>query len=220
MSQRDKILLAVVAAVVVLAGGWMLVAKPKREDARVVDAQIETAQTELAGVSSKAAQYRAARRSLQRHPEAFTKAGRALPNRAAMPDLLRTLTKTARGTGVKIKSLTTGDGAGDETTPGISTVGLNLTFTGQFLELQRYLSRLQRFVEVSQKDVDANGRLVSLDGVSLAPGDAASGALTAEVTATVYVMQPGALTPGAAAPATGATGPAAPTSTAPAGGAQ
>ena len=143
-------------------------------------------------------------------------------NRVSMPELLRTLTRTARGTGVTIGDLTVAGGSDSSTgsassaTPGISSVGLQLSFNGDFLALHRYLERLQRFVQVSSKDVAARGRLVSLDNVQLSQGD---GGLSAKVGATVYVLQPGSLTPGAsttaapaatAAPATPGAAPASP----------
>ncbi len=202
MTQRDRLLVVVVAALAVFGVGWFGVVSPKRDEAAKLDTQIQAAQSELAGASTRAAEYRAARKRLQRNPEAFEKAGKALPNRVAMPDLLRTLTRTAKGTGVKMSDIKTS--AGSEATPGISSVGLDLSFTGDFLALQRYLGRLQRFVGVSSDKVDAKGRLVALKSLKLAPGDKGGG-LMANVTATVYILQPGSLAPGAQAAATSAT---------------
>ncbi|HEY3020402.1 MAG TPA: type II secretion system protein GspM [Solirubrobacteraceae bacterium] len=210
MTQRDKILIVLAAAIAVLAGGWFFIAQPKRGDSRALDAQLTAARTELAGTASRAAQYRAARAALLKHPEVFTKAGRALPSRVAMPDLLRALTRTARGTGVSVNELTTG--AGTSSTPGIGSVNLELGFGGNFLSLQRYLARLQRFVEVSSKDVAARGRLVSLDSVHLSAGEEKKG-LSAKVSATVYVLQPGALSVGATPAAATTAAPAAASAT-------
>ena len=205
--QRDKILVAVALVGVVFAGSWMFLVKPKREDARQLDQQIAAARSDLAGASARAAQYTAARDRLRKHPEAFEKSARALPNRVSMPEILRTLTKTARGTGVTMGELTTGgDSSGAATTPGISGVSLQMNFSGDFLALRRYLERLQRFVNVSKDDVAARGRLVALNTVSLKPVD---NALTAQVSATVYTLQPGALTTSAPASTAGTAGAAA-----------
>jgi len=206
VTQRDKLLVTLAAVVGVLAAGWFLVVAPKRQDARRLDEQIATARTQLAGTAGRAAQYRAARDDLRKHPEAFRRAGRALPNRASMPELLRTLTATTQGTGVTLGDLTTGGAAGGAgattSTPGIGSVGLQLSFTGNFLSLQRYLGRLERFVNVSRDDVDAKGRLLALNSVQLTPGEDSK--LSAKVSATVYVLQPGGLA--ATAPATTAPG--------------
>jgi Tfp pilus assembly protein PilO len=206
VKQRDKLLISVIAVVGVLAAGWLTMLAPKRQDARDLDAQIVTAQSQLAGVSARAAQYRAARQSLLKHPEAFRRAGRALPTRAATPDLLRALTRTARGTGVKIGDFSTSAGSADATgqAAGIGSVGLSLSFDGDFLALQRYLARLQRFVAVSRKEVDAKGRLIALNSVQLSRGNKT---LTAKVAATVYVLQPGGLTATAAPASTTAPAP-------------
>jgi Tfp pilus assembly protein PilO len=218
VSPRDRLLLIVGVVAVSFAAGWFVVIQPKRNEARDIDTQILAARTQLAGTAGMAAQYRASRDSLRKHPEVFVRAGTALPSRVAMPDLLRTLTKTARGTGVKMGELSVGAGAAS-TTPGIGSVPLTLAFNGDFLALQRYLGRLQRFVAVSKKDVEARGRLVSLDSVDLTPDT--NGKLGAKVSATVYVMQPGALSATSSAPAAGATaGTPAPASTPTAGGSQ
>jgi len=216
--QRDKILLAVAVIGVVLAGSWFFMAAPKREDARKIDAQIASARSDLAGASARAAQYKAAQDRLRKHPEVFEKSAKALPNRVSMPEFLRTLTKTARGTGVTLGELSTGsaDGSSSAAMPGINSVGLSLTFSGDFLALRRYLERLQRFVNVSKDDVAARGRLVALNQVHLKPAD--GGDLNASVTATVYTLQPGALAAGATATSgtTGTTGTPAPAAGAPA----
>ena len=218
MKSRDRLLLIAALVLVTVGGSWVFIVSPKRTQARDVDTQIAAARAQLAGTAGTAAQYRASRDALRKNPQAFVNAGRALPNRAAMPSLLRTLTANAGGTGVKMGELTVGTG-GTTATPGIGSVPLTLTFTGDFLSLQRYLARLQRFVAVKKKDVEAKGRLVSLDSVELTPGD--SGKLAAKVSATVYVMQPEALSATTSAPATGATaGTPAPASTPTAGGSQ
>ena len=204
MSQRDKIIVAVGVTLAAIVGGWFMMAKPKRADMRTLDTQIEAQRGELAGVSAKAAQYRAARDSLRKNPQAFRQSAKALPNRIAMSELLRTLSRTAKTTGVTMADLSTA--AGSSSTPGINSVDLSLNFNGSFLELQRFLGKLQRLVKVSKQRVAAKGRLLALNGISLTHGDEG---LSAKVTATVYILQPGALTVGStptgAAPAAGAT---------------
>jgi Tfp pilus assembly protein PilO len=201
VSNRDKTILSVAVVVIALAVSWFTVAAPKRDEMTKLDAQVTAKQAEVDGASGRAAQYRAARDELRRNPQAFAQAGRALPNRVQMPDILRTLTRTADNSGVEMGSLTTS--AGDAAaTPGINAVKLNVDFAGEFLDLQRFMARLQRMVDVSSKDVAAKGRLMALNSVSLAP---AEGGLTAQVDATVYVLAPGALNATAAAPVTPTT---------------
>jgi Tfp pilus assembly protein PilO len=210
VSVRDKSLLAVVAIIAAFGAGWFMIGKPKRAEISQLDQQIAAKQTEVDGVAARAAQYRAARDQLRKDPSVFAKAGRALPNRVQMPALLRTLTRTARDSGVEMADLTTG--AGSSATAGINAVNLSLSFNGEFLDLQAFLKRLQKMVDVSSKNVAAKGRLLALNKVQLAPADTTNGgsALSAKVDATVYVLQPGALsapaatatTPGAATPAT------------------
>jgi Tfp pilus assembly protein PilO len=208
VSQRDKILVALATTVVALVGGWFFLAKPKRADMRALDAQITAQRSQLAGASATAAQYRAARDQLRRNPQAFRQANKALPNRVAMSDLLRTLTRTADRAGVTMSDVTTS--AGTATTPGISGVNLSLNFTGSFLELQRFFAQLQKFVKVSSQKVAAKGRLLALDDLSL---NADAGTLKAKVNATAYILQPGALATGATATTATATPATTPTTT-------
>lgn len=218
MKSRDRLMLIGAVVLATIAGSWLFIVSPKRTQARDVDTQIAAARAQLAGTAGTAAQYRASRDALRKNPQAFVNAGRALPSRAAMPSLLRTLTNTSDGTGVRMGELSVGSGE-TTATPGIGSVPLTLAFTGDFLQLQRYLGRLQRFVAVKKKDVQAKGRLVSLDSVELTPAD--GGKLAAKVTATVYVMQPEALSATTSAPAPGApAGTPAPASTPTAGGSQ
>jgi Tfp pilus assembly protein PilO len=208
VSQRDKILVAVATTAVALVGGWFFLAKPKRADMRALDTQITAQRTELAGASARAAQYRAARDQLRRNPQAFRQANKALPNRVAMSDLLRTLARTADRTGVTMADVTTSAGAA--TTPGITGVNLALNFTGSFLELQRFFAQLQKFVKVSSQRVAAKGRLLALNDLSLTAGESS---LSAKVNATAYILQPGALATGAATTTAPATPAATPTTT-------
>ena len=204
MSQRDRIIVAAVAIVAAVGGGWFLMAKPKRAEMRQLDAQITAKRAELAGAAATAARYRAARDELRRNPQAFREAGKALPNRIAMSELLRTLDKSAGDVGVEMSSLNTAPGSGS--TPGISSVDLALEFDGSFLALQRFLGKMQKLVKVSRDRVAAKGRLLALNSVQLGAVGGDESGLKAKVSATAYILQPGALTATPAAPgATGAT---------------
>lgn len=223
MTKRDRMLLVVIAVVGVLAAAFFLVVKPKRAELRALDAQVVAAQTRLSTAQGTIAQEQSARDQLAKDMRGLLAASRAVPTTVAMPELLQQL-QAAAGTSVQMTSLTasnaaspsapttgastTPGAAGGSSTPGVSSQSLDLQFSGGFLSLQRFLDHLQHFVDVSRQRVTATGRLMSLDKVSLAAGKSGPG-LTAQVTATIYTLNPSVLNGGAVTPAAPGT-PAAP----------
>lgn len=229
MTKRDQVMLSVVGALVVLAAGWFLLAAPKRAEQRSLDTQLAAAQAQYDQLAAQVAQYRTAREELRRSARSLVKAGRALPTAVAMPAVLRQLERTARESSVQMSTLTTtGQPSGVTTLPGVNKLDLDLVFQGRFVELQRFLANLQRFVRVSSDQVSSTGRLLTLNSLKLAPGTAGLPRLDATVSASIYVLQPQALlsgqgatgttpaSPGVAAPGVTAPATAAPATSAPA----
>jgi hypothetical protein len=69
--------------------------------------------------------------------------------------------------------------------PAPTSVSVELTFEGRYLALERFFRRLDRFVAVSGDELDATGRLLAVDGMSLASEE---GKVTASVDAQVFVL--------------------------------
>jgi hypothetical protein len=53
--------------------------------------------------------------------------------------------------------------------------------------MQRFLARVDRFVEVRGKDVKVSGRLLTVDGISLATGTDGATTVKATIAATAYL---------------------------------
>jgi Tfp pilus assembly protein PilO len=70
---------------------------------------------------------------------------------------------------------------------GLSVLPLKITFQGSFFKLERFLNRVHRFAKVGGERVDIHGRLLTIEGVSLAPGTAGLPQLKAEISAQAYV---------------------------------
>ena len=60
MTGRDRIVLMCIVVLVVIAGGWMLVVSPKRDEAKKVEGQVSAAQSELSAAESTLADARSA----------------------------------------------------------------------------------------------------------------------------------------------------------------
>jgi Tfp pilus assembly protein PilO len=111
-------------------------------------------------------------------------------------------------------------------TAGLATLPFTFTFEGSYLDMQRFVARVNRFVAVDGRDLTVTGRLLSVDGVSLTPSPDAPSQVKATIAATAYIAPQtgaGSATGADAGTGTGTTGsgttPAPGTATAPAAGA-
>ena len=95
---------------------------------------------------------------------------------------------------------------------GFPTMPFSFVFSGTFFDMERFLGDVQKFVRVNGKQVDADGRLLSVDGFALAAGPGGFPNVKANVVATAYLRTdaddspPTAPTAGAATGAAGSTG--------------
>ena len=131
-------------------------------------------------------------------------------------------TSTSTGGGLPV-----GGGAGAPNTGGtapvtsgaLETVPLELEFVGNFFHLADFFHDIKRFVNVANKNVIVNGRLITIEGVNFSSDTTIFPRIKAELKATVYLSP---LTQGETAGATpqgpAATTPAAAPTTPPADG--
>jgi Tfp pilus assembly protein PilO len=129
-------------------------------------------------------------------------------------------TSTSTGGGLPV-----GGGAGTPSTGGtapvtsgaLESVPLELEFVGNFFHLADFFHDIKRFVNVANKNVIVNGRLITIEGVNFSSDTTIFPRIKAELTATVYLSP---LTQGDTAGATpqgpAATTPAAAPTTPPA----
>jgi hypothetical protein len=95
---------------------------------------------------------------------------------------------------------------------GFPTMPFSFVFSGTFFDMERFFGDVQRFVRVDGKQVDADGRLLSIDGFSLVAGPGGFPNVKASVVATAYLRTPAddststASTDAAATAAAGSTG--------------
>ena len=95
---------------------------------------------------------------------------------------------------------------------GFPTMPFSFVFSGTFFDMERFLGDVQKFVRVNGKQVDADGRLLSVDGFALAAGPGGFPNVKANVVATAYLRTaaddtpPTAPTGAAANAAAGSTG--------------
>jgi hypothetical protein len=230
---RDRIIIAALIVVGILGGSWFGLLGPKRQEAQRLDAKLATQQQRLAKAQSAAADATSARDRYNADYGTVALLGKAVPSSDGMTSLLYQIDSAAGDSKIDFRSLTNGGatagatgsaaapatpsqsgGSSAASAPGATTptlLPLSLIFSGSFMDMQRLLGRVDRFVRIDGDDIRVSGRLLSIDDISLsaAPGLAN---VEATITATAYTMPASTEPTPAAAQAPAA--PAAPGSTA------
>lgn len=218
MTARDRIILIVVGAIVVLGAAWLLVVSPEKKRASEVQAKVAAAQTQLSEAQSKLAEAQQAQRRYAQAYASIVSLGQAVPGDREVASLVYELDHASSKDHVSFESIAAsgagggGSGAAAPSSPGAAAgaasaasagfqqLPFTFSFAGSWQDLYRLLGRLQGFT-VSNPDgsVKVNGRLLSIQGVTLnsaegggsgggASASANKGELHASVTATAYVL--------------------------------
>jgi hypothetical protein len=116
MSNRDRILIGVMACLVAVAGFWFLALKPKRADAAAATARAAEAQTKLTAANQALASATSARASFETDYATAARLGKAVPDDDDAASLVFQLESAARKAGIDFRSLTVGGATGAATT--------------------------------------------------------------------------------------------------------
>jgi len=200
---RDRVVLAVVAVVGVLAAFYMLALKPERQKAGALQAQIATQQQALATAQQSYTVGRAAQASLKKDGAEWAALKIAVPEQSDIPALLRTLEKNAKSVHVSMQALslsgsgtsaaapapaattpTTPGGTAAATTPAATPVPIQLTFGGGYVALNKLVRKLTGLATIAGGKVHASGPLLSINSVALT----GTKSLTGQLTATIYQL--------------------------------
>ena len=179
-------LTAVIAAALVIVAvvGYFLVVKPKQDASGSLDGQIAELQTQVdAAFTARPQGPDAAPQVAIRAADVF-KLTKAMPNRDDMPGIMLELNSVASASGVEFRSITP---AAPLPQTGYLAVPINLTFVGSFYNLTDFLFRLRNLVVVRDGDLQARGRLFSLDSLAFHAGPNGFPEIEAALTVTAYV---------------------------------
>lgn len=222
MTTRDRLMLIGIVALAVLLGVWFTTVSPEREKASKVTAEVETARRQVVSAESQADSATNARAQYSTAYTSLVSLGQAVPASTETPALIYTLDRTTHSRNVQFTSITTGSSGSSSASAGAAPLAQSAGFTqepftfvfnGSFVDLYKLLNQLEGFtVQTPSGSMHVNGRLLTIDSVSLAP-DASeaqgssgssskpkSGQLTGTITATAYVLPPGQSTLGGATP--------------------
>jgi hypothetical protein len=118
VTKRDRIMLLFLLVVGGFGGFYMLVLKPKREEASKLSGQLQSAQDRVAKARADLTTGQQARATYAANYATVARLGKAVPTGDDVPSLVFQLDTTARETGVDFRSvkLTAGTGASTQTT--------------------------------------------------------------------------------------------------------
>jgi len=203
-AQRRWSIGTAIAVVVILAAGWFLLVKPQH--AKVTDLHSQTAAQEQTNqtLTTKITALQAEAKNNAQEQRILEKFVTQIPDTAAEPSLIRTLTQTAKGAGVDLVSITPGaptpvgaTAAAAAQTLGSSPVAsggslfklpLALQITGAYSNVESFfagLEHLPRAFLVSSFTVAP-----ATTGGGGATSELPPNALTASVTTAVYYSTP------------------------------
>ena len=190
LSPKVVLTLTAVAVAAALLIGWFGLVSPQRSKASSLDQTIQETQTQLVVAKASArpagrAKMGASQRSLRR----------AMPQRVAMPGMLRQLLRISKRTGVRLDKVTPQPAT---TLQGYEVVPMDVVVAGRYLPVQRFLHRLRVQARVAGDGVHASGRLFSVDTLNLA-ADEQLPRLTATIRVNGFVYDKQAPAPAPAA---------------------
>ncbi|MDQ6777684.1 MAG: hypothetical protein M3071_16060 [Actinomycetota bacterium] len=207
MTARDRLVAAIVVAIVATAASWLLVIAPKRDQANKLASQVTAAQTQLGVARTQIATAEADRTAYARNYQVVAELGKAVPPDAQTPSLIFQLQSAASSARVDFRSVMLNPGGTSapaptptpaaSTTPAGSaataaapsaTQPITISFQGNFFHLANFLGRIERFVVASNNRVSVSGRLMTLNGISFAAAPSGFPQITATINATTYLL--------------------------------
>ncbi len=209
MTGRDRTVLIIVSALIVLAAAWLTLVSPERKKAATLKSQVTQASAQLATAEGQVA---SARRAQSRYASAYAalvSLGKAVPPGREVPSLVYQLAQASKQKHVDFSSIVSGSTSGPSgssssssaaTTPagavsGFTQMPFTFVFNGTFSDLYHLFQQLNRFtVRTASGGLQVSGRLLTIQSVKLAPvtnstaKKGSSEPLTGTITATAYVL--------------------------------
>jgi hypothetical protein len=210
MTARDRIVLIAVGVIAVLGAAWMLVVSPERHKAAGLASTVASAQAQLSGAESQLQNARSAQAQYATAYSAIVGLGKAVPASQEVPSLIFQLEQASNGKHVEFASIAAGSSGGSASGPsassaaaaaasatpaGFTQMPFTFVFNGSYFDLEHLFEQLNRFTVRTAGGLQVSGRLLTIQGVKLAPltqsaEAVAKGAptLTGTITATAYVL--------------------------------
>jgi type II secretory pathway pseudopilin PulG len=200
MRVRDRLVIAVIAALAVVGAMWVVLVSPERAKVTSLSAQISTQRAALDTAEAQALAARHAAAGYVDHLAQIGEVMKAIPQTPAEAEIVATIDRLS-GARVQPDFRELDVGTDASTAQGPQALSLTFTYWTTYRGLQNFLGALDNLTSTDGTNVKADGRLFTVTAVSLVPldtGAAPADVAKATVTADVYLQT-------TTAPATGAT---------------
>jgi hypothetical protein len=211
VTARDRTVLVVVLILAALAASWMLIIQPKRKQATSLATQVASTQSQLNTVRSQLSQGESARLQFANDYTEMVRLGEAVPPDDDVPSLIYQLQSAAGASRVDFRNLQVSASGSTAPTPSSSSsahsaapanlppgvsVGaagfpveqFTFSFQGSFFHLSDFFNRLQHFVSTTNHQISISGRLMTLNAINLTAAPQGFPQITANVSATAYML--------------------------------
>lgn len=203
------IAIVVVALLVVTAAGYFLLISPQRARSAELTKEAEAVQAEI--LARRVATQQATQVEPIRVADLF-RVSKAMPSTDDMPGVLLELNRIARETGIRFESITPqepADAGGYQRRP------IDLIFDGNFYELSDFLFRLRSLVRVRGGELEATGRLFTVNSLNFVESERAFPQIKATLNVSAFIYGTGQTTTPAPQPPAAAPAPAQPAAATP-----
>jgi Tfp pilus assembly protein PilO len=198
MSSSNRVIAAMVAAAVLVVAFWVLVLSPVRQEADELGATANELKSTLAQHQQEAAVALAAKKSFSEDYEQLVVLGKAVPGDDDTASLLVALNSIADRAHVRFQEIGLEAGEGEAAPvaapavggleaaaptevaaslmplgatigpAGLAVMPYSLKFTGDFSHVSDFIKGLDKLVKTTNSGVAVDGRLITVDGFSLA----------------------------------------------------
>lgn len=214
-----KTIVAMLAIAALALAFWLLLLGPQREEAAKLGDEVEQVEASLAVHRAEVAEAEEARAQFPVDYQKLVVLGKAVPGGDETPSLLVQVSGIAERSGVKFKDIEL-NSSGESATPapapppggepvsateasasllplgasvgpaGLAVMPYTLNFDGTFFQLADFIKGLDAMVKTPREEVLVDGRLLTIDGFSLAPSQRGFPSLTATFGVTTYLSPP------------------------------
>lgn len=192
----NLVVASMLVVAVFAAAFWIVLLSPKKDEAAKLDAHVERLEASLAQHQAEVDAAEVARRDFPVDYQRLVVLGKAVPSDDETASLFVQVNRIARSATVRFQALSleasssdaeptaTAPAAGEEVSAteaaasvmplgaaigpaGLAVMPYQLTFTGDFFEVARFIEGLDSLVKTNNEEVGVDGRLITVNGFSL-----------------------------------------------------
>lgn len=177
-----------VIIVVVCVAWFFLFYNPLRKEVASLDAQVKDARQQVSTAQNELARLKSYEKTSAQTRADLLRLNKMLPSQSGIPSIIIELTRTAEEAGLEFVSIQPADIA-----PGqpFSVQTLNLSFAGEYFDLEDFLFRLESYVEYRNNAFLVTGRLLQVSGLTVTGGTEVGDPLQIQLTIQAYLWSSG-----------------------------